>query len=102
MHRIAELARLVDEVGGVLVAAHPHRRQLPFELRRDGDWSQALERAAANSAYRHVCAVETLNGRGSERENAFSHELRAAMPTRPKTWAASPPSSRSASAASRT
>jgi predicted metal-dependent phosphoesterase TrpH len=75
MHRIAELARLVDEVGGVLVAAHPHRRQLPFELRRDGDWSQALERAAANSAYRHVCAVETLNGRGSERENAFSHEL---------------------------
>jgi predicted metal-dependent phosphoesterase TrpH len=75
MHRVAELARLVDEVGGVLVAAHPHRRQLPFELRRDGDWTEALDKAAANSAYRHVCAVETLNGRGSERENAFSHEL---------------------------
>jgi predicted metal-dependent phosphoesterase TrpH len=75
MHRIAELARLVDEVGGVLVAAHPHRRQLPFELRRDGDWTEALDKAAANSAYQHVCAVETLNGRGSERENAFSHDL---------------------------
>jgi predicted metal-dependent phosphoesterase TrpH len=75
MHRVAELARLVEGVGGVLVAAHPHRRQLPFELRRDGDWTEALEKAAANSAYRHVCAVETLNGRGSERENAFSHDL---------------------------
>lgn len=75
MHRVAELARHVDEAGGVLVAAHPHRRQLPFEFRREGDWTEALERAAANTAYRRVCAVETLNGRSTERENAFSHEL---------------------------
>ncbi len=75
MHRTAELARLVDEAGGALVAAHPYRRQLPFELRHDGDWTQALERAAANPAYRFVCAVETLNGRGGERDNRFSREL---------------------------
>ena len=75
MHRIEELARLVEEAGGTLVAAHPYRRQLPFHLRHDGDWSEALERAAANPAYRHVCAIETLNGRGSERENAFAREL---------------------------
>ena len=89
MHRTAELARLVDEAGGVLVAAHPYRRQLPpyggpsgpFELRNDGDrdgasaWTEALDRAAANPAYRYVCAVETLNGRGSERDNRFSREL---------------------------
>ncbi len=75
MHRTAELARLVDEAGGALVAAHPYRRQLPFQLRDDGDWSEALERAAANPAYRYVCAVETLNGRGGDRENAFSQEL---------------------------
>ena len=75
IHRIAELARLVDEAGGVLIAAHPYRRQLPFELRREGDWSEALERAAANPAYRYVCAVETFNGRSSQRENAFSQEL---------------------------
>ncbi len=79
MHRTGELARLVDEAGGALVAAHPYRRQLPFELRHDGDWTQALERAAANPAYRYVCAVETLNGRGSDRENAFSRELCARL-----------------------
>ena len=75
MHRSAELARLVEEAGGVLIAAHPYRRQLPFHFRHDGDWSQALARALANPAYRHVCAMETLNGRGSERENAFAREL---------------------------
>ncbi len=75
MHRTAELARLLDEAGGALVAAHPYRRQLPFELRDEGDWAEPLERAAANPAYRYVCAIETLNGRGSERENAFSQAL---------------------------
>src|SRR3972149_6999340 len=45
MHRVAELARLVEEAGGVLVAAHPYRRQLPFHLRPEGDWSEGLARA---------------------------------------------------------
>lgn len=75
IHRIAELARLVNEAGGVLVAAHPHRRQIPFEVRREGDWSEAVERAAAKPAYRFVCALETLNGRSTQRENDFSQEL---------------------------
>jgi predicted metal-dependent phosphoesterase TrpH len=81
IHRIAELARLVDEAGGVLIAAHPHRRQLPWQLRQEGDpdrtsaWSEALERAAANPAYRCVGALETLNGRSSQRENDFSQQL---------------------------
>ena len=75
MHRTAELARIVDEAGGALVAAHPYRRQLPFELRDEGDWTEPLERAVANPAYRYVCAIETLNGRGRERENAFSQAL---------------------------
>jgi len=75
MHRVPELARVVEQAGGALVAAHPYRRQLPFHLRRDGDWSEALARALANPAYRCVCAMETLNGRGSERENAFAREL---------------------------
>ncbi len=81
IHRIAELARLVDDSGGALIAAHPHRRQLPWRLRREGHpdeasaWSEALQRAVANPAYRHVCALETLNGRSSQRENDFSQEL---------------------------
>jgi predicted metal-dependent phosphoesterase TrpH len=86
MHRTAELARLVDDAGGALVAAHPYRRQLPPDggtLRASASgpgreasaWSEALDRAAANPAYRYVCALETLNGRGSERENQFSQQL---------------------------
>ena len=75
MHRTAELARLVEQAGGALVAAHPYRRQLPFELRDEGDWTEPLERAVANPAYRYVCDIETLNGRGRERENAFSQAL---------------------------
>lgn len=75
MHRMAELARMVDEAGAVMLAAHPYRRQLPFELRHEGDWSEAMERACANPAYGLVTGAESYNGRGSERENAFSQEL---------------------------
>ncbi len=79
MHRMVELARLVDEASGVMIAAHPYRRQLPFELRHQGDWSDALERAAANPAYNIVNAVEAHNGRGTDRENQFSRELCARL-----------------------
>jgi hypothetical protein len=72
MHRLAELAALVETAGGAMIAAHPYRRQLPFELRDEGDWSEALERAVANEAYARVDAIETLNGRGTDRQNAFS------------------------------
>ncbi|MCH7484117.1 MAG: PHP domain-containing protein [Chloroflexi bacterium] len=72
MHRLGELVGMVEAAGGAMIAAHPYRRQLPFELTREGDWSEALERASENEAYRHVHAIETLNGRGTERQNAFS------------------------------
>jgi len=75
MHRMRELAALVERAAGAMVAAHPYRRQLPFELRHEGDWGEALERAAANPAYPTVHGVETHNGRGSARENAFALEL---------------------------
>jgi predicted metal-dependent phosphoesterase TrpH len=82
MHRTSELAALVQEQGGVIIAAHPYRRQLPFELLKDGDWTEAMARAAANPAYAHVTAMESHNGRGSARENAFAQELaeRLALP----------------------
>lgn len=75
MHRMRELAALVDQAGGMMIAAHPYRRQLPFELRHEGDWSDALGRAAANPAYPLVAAMESYNGRGTPRENAFALEL---------------------------
>ncbi len=75
MHRLGELVGMVEAAGGAMIAAHPYRRQLPFELTREGDWSEALERASENEAYRHVQAIETLNGRGTQRQNAFSAAL---------------------------
>ena len=79
MHRMHELARMTEAAGAVMIAAHPYRRQLPWQLRHDGDWTEAVERAAANPAFAHVVAVETQNGRGSDRENAFAAELAARL-----------------------
>jgi predicted metal-dependent phosphoesterase TrpH len=79
MHRIHELASLVADAGAIMIAAHPYRRQLPFELRHEGDWTAAVERAVANPAYAHVHAIESQNGRGSERENGFSAEIAARL-----------------------
>jgi len=76
MHRLHELSRMVQEAGGAMVFAHPYRRQLPFELRHGGDWSEALTRAMANEAHDHVDAIEVHNGRGSRRENEFAEEIR--------------------------
>ena len=75
MHRLADLVRLVGEAGGAMVAAHPYRRQLPFELREAGDWSVALEQTVRNESYAHVSAIETYNGRGTKRQNEFSLEV---------------------------
>jgi predicted metal-dependent phosphoesterase TrpH len=79
MHRMHELARMAKAAGAIMIAAHPYRRQLPFELRHEGDWTHALERAAANPACAHVTAIETQNGRGTDRENAFSAEVAARL-----------------------
>ena len=82
MHRLADLVRLVDKAGGAMVGAHPYRRQLPFELRDAGDWSGALESTLRNESYTHVSAIETYNGRGTDRQNEFSLEVcrRLALP----------------------
>jgi predicted metal-dependent phosphoesterase TrpH len=75
MHRLADLVRLVGEAGGAMVAAHPYRRQLPFELREAGDWTPALEQTVRNESYMHANAIETYNGRGTKRQNEFSLEV---------------------------
>lgn len=82
MHRIDDLVRMVADADGAMVAGHPYRRQLPFELEKEGDWSEALERTIRNDSYLHVNAIETFNGRGSRRQNDFSTEvcLRLGLP----------------------
>ena len=75
MHRSDQLAKHVHAVEGVMVAAHPYRRQMPWYIRNDEEYERALERAAANPAYQYCQGLEELNGRGSEKENAFAKRL---------------------------
>lgn len=75
MHRMRDLARLVEMVGGAIIASHPYRRQMPFWVRDGAEYREALVRASQNSAYRYVHGLEVVNGRGSQRENGFSQEL---------------------------
>jgi sugar phosphate isomerase/epimerase len=79
MHRSHELAQIVADRGGVMIAAHPYRRQHPWNWDSEREWSSALERAERNPAYRLVVGMERVNGRGKPNENLFSHRLATHM-----------------------
>ena len=71
MHRARFLRNALDEVGGVMILAHPYRRN----LHSDEDIHFAIERYFEKPVFDLIDAVETLNGRGTERQNRFSQEL---------------------------
>ncbi len=75
MHRSHELAHHSEQANGALIAAHPYRRQMPWYIDSERDYQEALERASRNAAYRYCAALETINGRGSDKENEFSLRL---------------------------
>ena len=83
MHRPAYLRLEVERTHGVMLAAHPYRRQFVEE---EGPWVPPYERQVEQAAQgEHVScahAVETINGRGKPRQNKFSHDvcLRAGLP----------------------
>ena len=76
MHRASVVKQMVDEVGGVIVVAHPYRRVYRENADKDdASYDEMLDRAARNEVFGKVNAVEVLNSRGSEQENAFSLEI---------------------------
>ncbi len=76
MHRAALVKKMVDEVGGVMVVAHPYRRVYREHADKDdASYDEMLDRAARNEVFEKVNAVEVLNSRGSEQENAFSLDV---------------------------
>ena len=80
MHRAAFVRKLVDEAGGVMVVAHPYRRV--YIERNDttpAEHAEMLQRARRNPVFEMVDAVEIRNGKGTERENAFSSEIAGAL-----------------------
>jgi len=75
MHRSHVLAENVAQAGGVMVAAHPYRRRMPWHVRDERDYEEALLRASRNPAFRYCAALEKINGHGTAKENAFSARL---------------------------
>jgi predicted metal-dependent phosphoesterase TrpH len=75
MHRSHELAVHLRRARGVMIAAHPYRRQIPPAGCEDLVALKALIKATHNPAYKYCVAMETNNGRGTEAENEFSRRV---------------------------
>ena len=76
MHRAAFVRDLVADAGGAIVVAHPYRRVFREAAASDGEGhAEMLDRACRNPVFPMSDAVEVLNGRGSEQENAFAGSM---------------------------
>ena len=76
MHRASFVKQLVDEAGGAIVVAHPYRRNFrAADSESPAAYYEMLDKVSRNAVFGMSQAVEVLNGRGSEQENAFSHEV---------------------------
>lgn len=71
MHHAEVVRQLVDEVGGVIVLAHPYRRQVKYNSSPD----QLMDSVCRNPIFGLVDAVEVLNGRSNDKENRFASQL---------------------------
>jgi predicted metal-dependent phosphoesterase TrpH len=82
MHRWTELAIHVEAAKGAMIAAHPYRRQMPWDAKLEEDYLPGLEKACLNPAYALCAGIEIINGRGKSIENEFSAALceRLGMP----------------------
>jgi PHP family Zn ribbon phosphoesterase len=69
-----ELRALVDEAGGVMIAAHPFRRFFAPGILPD------VQEALANPLFKLVDAVEVFNGMGSRWEQEFAVEVVRRLP----------------------
>jgi predicted metal-dependent phosphoesterase TrpH len=79
MHRAHELAGHVANIDGVMIAAHPYRRQMPWRWDDEQEYLDALARAESNAAYQYAAGLEVVNGRGTHKENAFADRLALTM-----------------------
>ena len=71
MHHAEFVRRLVDEVGGAIILAHPYRGRVRYNPNPD----QLVDSICKNHIFDLVDAVEVLNGRSNDKENNFAREL---------------------------
>ena len=83
IRRAAELRRVLDEVGGFMIVAHPFRHFFdPIHFRRDGrpPFDMTPEQAAERMAvFRLVDEIEVANGGCTARENQFALRVARAL-----------------------
>ena len=77
IYKLAELRRIVDLEGGILIANHPFRYKLDARFSFINPDSEPIdpsypERAAKLKIFEMVDAIEVLNGACSEDENVFA------------------------------
>ncbi len=78
--RAETLRKVVDEVGGVLIAAHPFRKPwYAVRLRQEYGLSITPEEASEEKVFKLVHGVETLNGDRPALENSFAAEVTELM-----------------------
>ena len=78
MHKLPFLWQRIQAADGALLAAHPYRRR-GIDSRPGTNLASKVQQAAEEPTFRQCHAVETLNGRGSKAENAFSEKLAQAL-----------------------
>ena len=67
--RLEELKKEVDQVEGFIIAAHPFRGFLTFGVSQLG---LTTEKAVQRPLFKFVNAIETLNGKVTQKENNFA------------------------------
>lgn len=70
--KLEDLNKEVREAGGFIIAVHPFRGFLTFGL---GDLGLTPQKAMERPHFKHVDAMEVLNGKVTEKENNFAREV---------------------------
>lgn len=74
--RLEDLKKEVDKAKGFIIAAHPFRGFLTFGVSQLG---LTIEKAVQRSLFKSVNAIETLNGKVTQKENSFAAEVAKAL-----------------------
>ena len=74
--KLRDLSKMVADVDGFLIAAHPFRGFLVFNASQIG---LTVEKAMQRSAYKQVHALEIMNGKVTGEENRFAGKVAAGL-----------------------
>jgi predicted metal-dependent phosphoesterase TrpH len=71
MHRTGFLKQVLDEIGGVMILAHPYRRNMYY----GESVEESVNRYSQRDFFDLIDIIETHNGRAKEHQSRFSQQL---------------------------